>query len=104
MKKEYFRAEESFLKALDVEPRFVEPLVELGRTYMAMGRNSEALAAFMSAVEQAPGFPRAHFYVAEMQRMSGNYRKALEAYNKVIELAPNSPLAKEALKRKKSMR
>ncbi len=104
MKKEYSRAEEYFLKALDVEPRFIEPLVELGRTYMALGRNSEALAAFMSAVEQSPGFARAYFYLAEVQRMSGNFRKALEAYNKVIELVPNSPLAKEAQKKKKSIR
>ena len=79
-------------------------MVELGRTYMAMGRNSEALAAFMSAVEISPEFARAHFYVAEVQRMSGNYTKALKAYDKVIELVPDSPLAKEAQKRKKNIR
>ncbi|MHC4791804.1 MAG: tetratricopeptide repeat protein [Planctomycetota bacterium] len=104
MKKEYSRAEEYLLKALDVESRYVEPLVELGRTYMAMGRNSEANAALKSAIEQIPGHARAYFYLAEVQRKSGNYRKALEAYNKVVELVPNSPLAKEAQKMKKSMR
>jgi len=104
MKKEYLRAEEYFLKALDVEPRYVEPLVELGRTYMALGRKSEANAALQSAVEQDPRHARAHFYLAEVQRMSGNYGKALEAYDKVVELVPNSPLAKEAQKKKKSMR
>jgi len=104
MKKEYLRAEEYFLKALDVEPRFVEPLVELGRTYMALGRNSEANAALQSAIEQRPEHARAYFYLAEVQRMSGNYRKALEAYDKVVELVPNSPLAKEAQKKKKSIR
>jgi len=104
MKKEYLRAEEYFLKALDVEPRFVEPLVELGRTYMALGRNSEANAALQSAIEQRPEHARAYFYLAEVQRMSGNYRKALEAYDKVVELVPNSPLAKEVQKKKKSIR
>ncbi len=104
MKKEYSRAEEYFLKALEIEPRFVEPLVELGRTYMALGRNPEALAALKSAVEQVPEHARAYFYLAEVQRMSGNYRKALEAYNKVVELVPNSPLAKEVQKKKKSIR
>ncbi|MHC4459320.1 MAG: tetratricopeptide repeat protein [Planctomycetota bacterium] len=104
MKKEYSRAEEYFLKALDVEPRFVEPLVDLGLTYMALGRNSEANAALQSAVEQNPNHDRAYFYLAEVERISGNYRKALEAYNKVIELVPNSPLAKEAQKKKKGIR
>ena len=104
MKKEYVLSEEYFLKAIDIEPRFIEPLVELGRTYLAMGRNSEAMAAFKSAVGQSPDFARAYFYLAEVQRMSGNYRKALEAYNKVVELVPNSPLAKEAQKKKKNLK
>ncbi|MGD2272493.1 MAG: tetratricopeptide repeat protein [Desulfobacterales bacterium] len=100
MKKAYSRAEEYFLKALDVEPRYVEPLVELGRTYLALGRYSEANAALRSAVEQIPGHARGHFYLAEVQRITGNHRKALESYNKVIDLAPKTPLAKEAQKRK----
>ncbi len=104
MKKEYAKSEEYFLKAMDVEPRFVEFLVELGRTYMAMGRNSEALAAFKSAIEQSPDFARAHFYLAEVQRLSGNFRKALDSYNKVIVLVPKTPLAKEAQKRKAQLK
>jgi len=80
MKKDYPLAEEYFLKALEMEPRFVEPLVELGRTYMAVGRNSEALAAFQSAVEQSPDSARAYFYLAEVRRVFGEYTKALEAF------------------------
>ncbi|UCH20541.1 MAG: tetratricopeptide repeat protein [Deltaproteobacteria bacterium] len=104
MKKEYALAEKYFLKALETESRFVEPLVELGRTYMAVGRDSEAIAALKSAVDQYPEFARAYFYLAEVRRMSGDYRKALEAYNKVIELVPNEPLAREAQKRKMNLR
>jgi tetratricopeptide (TPR) repeat protein len=104
MKKEYAKSEEYFLKALDVAPRFVEFLVELGRTYMAMGRNSEAVAAFKSAVEQSPDFARAHFYLAEVHRLSGNFKNALESYNKVIVLVPKTPLAKEAQKRKAQLK
>jgi tetratricopeptide (TPR) repeat protein len=104
MKKEYAKSEAYFLNALDVEPRFIEPLVELGRTYMALGRNPEALAAFKSAVEQSPDFARAHFYLAEVYRLSGNFSKARESYNKVIVLVPKSPLAKEAQKRKALLR
>jgi tetratricopeptide (TPR) repeat protein len=104
MKKKYALAEEYFLKALDIEPRFVDPLVELGRTYMALGRTSEAMAALKSAVGQSPQFARAYFYLAEVQRQSRDYKKALEAYNKVIELVPNKPLAREARKRKRNLR
>ena len=104
MKKEYALAEENFLKAFELEPRFVEPLIELGRLYMVLGRISEALAALMSAVDQAPKLARAHFFLAEAQRMTGNYAKALEAYDKVVKLLPNSPIAREALKRKERLR
>ncbi len=104
MKKEYHKSEEYFLKALDIAPQFVEFLVALGRTYMAMGRISEAKAALQSALDQSPGFARAYFYLAEVERKSGNTKKALDAYNKVLELVPNTPLAKEAQKKKKSIR
>ena len=104
MKKEYALAEENFLKAIEVEPRFVEPLIELGRLYMVLGRISEALAALVSAVDQSPELARAHFFLAEVQRMTGNYAKALQAYDKVVELLPNSSLAREAQKRKDTLK
>jgi Tfp pilus assembly protein PilF len=104
MKKEYALAEEYFLKALEIEPRFVEPLVELGRLYIVLDRKPEALAALKSAVEQSPEMARAYYFLAEVQRMSGNTVKALQAYEKVVELVPNSSLAREAQKRKKTLR
>ncbi len=103
-KKEYALSEKYYLKALDVKQGFVEPLLGLGQTYMAMGKVSEAVAALSTAVEQSPDYARAHFYLAEAYRASGEYKKALKSYNRVIELRPNTPLAKESEKNIKKIK
>jgi type IV pilus assembly protein PilF len=103
-KKEYDLSEKYFLEALDAEPRFVEPLIGLGRTYLATGRVSEAVAALSSAVKQSPEYARTHYYLAEAYRAAGEHKKALKSYYKVIELEPHTPLSKESEKNIKKLR
>jgi Tfp pilus assembly protein PilF len=103
-KKEYTLSEKYYLKALDAEPRFVEPLIELGITYMAMGRVSEAVAALSSAVTQSAENARAHFYLAKAYHASGENKKALESYTQVIKLEPDTPLSEEATKNIKKLK
>lgn len=103
-KKEYALAEKYYLKALDAEPRFVEPLIELGITYMAMGRVSEAIAALSSAVKQSPENARAYFYLAKTFQTLGDYKKAVDFYTQVIKLEPDTPLSKESARNIKKLR
>jgi len=53
-KKEYALAEKFYLKALEIDPKFINALAGLGKTYTAMGRSSEAVATFEKAVKDYP--------------------------------------------------
>ena len=95
-KKKYTIAETYYLKALDLEPKFINALRGLGLTYIAMGRIDEALEILEIAVKNYPKFAPLYDDLAKIYVLSHDYEKALDAYQKVIELAPDSAMAKEA--------
>ena len=97
-KKEYNLAEKYYKDALKIEPRFAIALSGLGKTYIATGRISEAIAALEKAVKNSPNSAELYLDLADAYRLSREYKKALDAYSKVIELAPDSPLAARAQK------
>ncbi|UCF90000.1 MAG: tetratricopeptide repeat protein [Desulfobacterales bacterium] len=97
-KKEYSLSEKYFLEALAIAPDFVNALVGVAETYLAMGRVSDAVAKLEKATAVAPQSAGVHFAMAKAYRLSKDYHRAYSAYSKVIELAPNSLLADEAYK------
>ncbi|MBT8351533.1 MAG: tetratricopeptide repeat protein [Deltaproteobacteria bacterium] len=97
-KKEYSLSEKYYLAALEQEPEYAVALQGLGRTYIAMGRITEAVTALESAVKKIPEFAIAYFDLGKVYRLSRKYKKAYGAYNKAIKLAPGTPLAVEAKK------
>ena len=97
-KKEYRLAEKYYQDALKIEPRFAIALSGLGKTYIATGRISEAIAALEKAVKNSPNSAELYLDLADAYRLSREYKKAFDAYSKVIELAPDSPLAVDAQK------
>ena len=58
-KKKYRLAEKYYQDALKIEPKFVIALHGLGKTYIAMGRISEAVATLEKVIELAPDSPLA---------------------------------------------
>ena len=103
-KKEYNLAEKYYKDALKIEPRFAIALSGLGKTYIATGRISEAIAALEKAVKNSPNSAELYLDLADAYRLSREYKKALNAYKKVVELAPDSPLAVDAQKEIKRLR
>ncbi len=103
-KKEYDLAEKYYQDALKIEPRFAIALSGLGKTYIATGRISEAIAALEKAVKNSPNSAELYLDLADAYRLSRKYKKALNAYKKVIELAPDSPLAVDAQKEIKKIK
>jgi len=95
-KKEYALAEKFYLKALDIDPKFINALAGLGKTYTAMGRGSEAVATLEKAVKAYPRLGQLYLELARAYTVSGEYEKALDAYEKAVEFAPGSTLAREA--------
>lgn len=102
-KKEYEMAERYYLDALNLEPRFLLAMLGLGRTYIAMGRTSDATGVLEKAAETYPNTPEIYLDLADAYKTSRNTQKALAAYRKVIELAPKSVMAYKADKEIKKM-
>jgi type IV pilus assembly protein PilF len=97
-KKEFTLSETYYLKALDLDPKFINAQRGLGLTYIAMGRSSEAKEILEKAVKDYPKFAPLYDDLAKVYVISHDYEKALDAYHKVIELAPDSGMAREAEK------
>jgi type IV pilus assembly protein PilF len=95
-KKEYALAEKFYLKALEIDPKFINALAGLGKTYIAMGRGSEAVATLEKAVKDYPRLGQLYLELARAYTVSGEYEKALDAYEKAVEFSPDSALAREA--------
>jgi tetratricopeptide (TPR) repeat protein len=95
-KKEYALAEKYYLKALDIDPKFINALAGLGKTYTAMGRSSEAVVLLEKALKDYPRLGQLYLDLARAYTLSGKYKKALDAYEKAVEFAPDSAFAREA--------
>lgn len=97
-KGDYASAQKYYMRALELKPGFINALVGLGRTYMALGKPSEAVKSLETGARYYPRSGAVFFDLGKAYTMSGEYPKALRAFEKVSELAPDSPLAEEALK------
>lgn len=99
IKKEYLLSETYYRKALEVRPKYGFALLGLATTYMAMGREPEAIAELDKVVTLGPGSDsafEAHFLLGKAYQRMGADKKALEEFNKVIQIRPQSTLAAEA--------
>jgi tetratricopeptide (TPR) repeat protein len=94
---EYELSTEYFLKALDIKPDFVQALYGLAKTYMAMGRVSDAIVKLEDAIDNSPNSAVLHFELAKAHALNQDYAQALNAYHKVVEINPSSTLADRAL-------
>ena len=95
-KKEYVLAKKFYFKALEINPKFINALAGLGKTYIAMGRSSEAVATLEKAIKDYPRLGQLYLELARAYTLSGKYKKALDAYEKAVEFSPDSTLAREA--------
>ena len=75
-KKEYTLSETYYLKALDLEPRFINAQRGLGLTYIAMGRIDEAVEILERAVKNYPKFALLYDDLARVYVLSHDDEKA----------------------------
>lgn len=95
-KGDYDASVKYYREALDLEPRFRNALLGLGRTYIAMGRGAEAVATLEIGVKHYPQVAQLHFHLGEAYTLTRNYKKAFGAFQKVMQIVPDSPLARQA--------
>lgn len=56
----------------------------LGRAYLTLGRNDEAIAEFERILELSPNYPRARYYVARAFRAKGMTEEARVSYQRFL--------------------
>jgi|GEM_PF-2129777 len=89
----YHRAILHFQKSL-ADPLYKtpeHPLVNLGRTYIALNKPEKAHEAFSLAILRNSGDVAAHFWLGKLLMTTGDYKGALEELSEVIRLAPKFP-------------
>jgi len=79
---------------------YYDALYELGRTYMEMKNNKDALSTFRSMYQSSDEVPvkaRALIGLGMVNRNAGNYTKALEYYKETVSLAPGTEFSENAM-------
>ena len=95
-KRDYKQAETYYRKALKIEPRYINALLGLGRTYVAALKIKNALEVLEAARKIYPTSAEIYFELATAYKLAGQYREAVWAYNKVVEIQSEGPLADQA--------
>ncbi|EAY55739.1 MAG: Putative TPR-domain containing protein [Leptospirillum sp. Group II 'C75'] len=91
--RQYHRAIRYFQKALS-DPLYKtpeHPLVNMGRTYIALNKPEKARETFSLAILRNSNDVAAHFWQGKLLMTTGDYKGALEEFSEVIRLAPRFP-------------
>lgn len=97
-KHEYDLAIQSYQKALELAPKFINAMLGLSRTYLAQGRQEDAVRILEKAAAVAPDAALVHLDLGRAYMTVKETTKAKNAFKKVVELSPDTPLAEQAKK------
>lgn len=91
---DYAAAEQDYLKAISLNPGYVQPHFRLGQLYFLQDRPAEAADAFATAVKIVPDFVDGQYHLGLAQMKLRNTEQARTAFEEVVRLAPDSPQGK----------
>jgi len=91
--------EESFKRALELDPGNATILRHAARLPAAMGRFDEALALDHRAAQLDPLYVAAHYYIGVHNFYAGRFDQTIAAMKKVLELNPEYPVVHQFLGR-----
>jgi predicted Zn-dependent protease len=83
---DYPLAEDSFLRALELDRGHIKSRINLSRVYLDSGRAGEAMEQLTVAREQDPESPTVYHLTGRAQRQLGETEKAIEAYRNAIRM------------------
>ena len=86
------KAKQYYDKALEINPAYVYTHNEIGKLYMSIGREDDAVLQFKQAISGYPEYDEAHYNLGVVYLKQGNNLLACHQFNKVVELVPNSEL------------
>ncbi len=90
MHAESIPSEDSFRKAIEINPENDRAYTELGWIYREQGRHSEAVDLFNKALELNPENDRAYVELGRVCQAQGKHSEAADLFNKALELDPEN--------------
>jgi len=84
-------AEVYLLRALEIDPEFVEAIDHLGIVYRRLNRLADAERMYLRSISINDKNSVPFINLAVIYRIQNKYNEALELYNKVIEFDPDNP-------------
>lgn len=90
-KREIDRARYSFRRAIELSPRHMGALLNLGRLEIRARQWGAAERCLRTALAADPKSAKAHFLLAEMSYAQGDYPAARESLSRAMELRPDQP-------------
>ncbi len=84
----YAHAKESFERALEIDPKLVEPRVRMVYIDLIEGRTDDARQRVRRLLRRAPNEPSVHSTAAYVYRLSGQYDKALAEWDSLLKISP----------------
>jgi eukaryotic-like serine/threonine-protein kinase len=84
----YAQAKAAFERALEINPKLIEPRVRLVYIDLFEGRSDVARQEIRRLQRQAPNEPSVHSTAAYVYRLSGQYDKAMEAWDRLLKISP----------------
>lgn len=76
------------VEAININPNYVEPYLELGRVHQNRRQPAQALKAFNQAIAAAPNDPRPYYHAGVALKDNKDYLLAEKMLRKASELAP----------------
>lgn len=84
----YTKAKESFNRALEIDPKLIEPRVRMVYIDLVEGRSDVAQQEIRRLLRHAPNEPSVHAAAAYVYRLSGQYARALDEWDCYLRLSP----------------
>ena len=84
-------AAEYYLKAIKIEPKFVQAIDNLGKAYRILEKYSLAEKYYKKSIEIFPNGSTAHQNLAVVYERQKKYKEELEEYKKVIKINSQDP-------------
>jgi TolB-like protein/Tfp pilus assembly protein PilF len=85
---DYLRADESFEKALAIDPHLLEPRMHMVFIHMSRGEKPKARALVAQLRREVPNDVGVHFVTGVLRRLDGDYEGALRSYERMARLNP----------------
>jgi len=97
--KNYYKAIDSYSKAIDLVPDFFEAIDNRAFCKMDLALWGEAILDFQESIQVNPGSLLAEFSIGECYFNMGNYQKAKEQFEKAIIIDPTHQAPKDFLEK-----